>query len=66
MNEAFKSKWLWRFAKEDDAMWKNVIKAKYGIYELGGWSKKSLVNQLIASEVHRTANPGMMIRPVHY
>ena len=42
MNEALKSKWLCRFAKENDAMWKNVIKAKYGIDELGWWSKKSL------------------------
>jgi len=30
-----KTKWLWRFAKEDNAMWKNVIKAKYGIDNLG-------------------------------
>ena len=35
MNEALKTKWLWRFAKEDNAMWKNVIKAKYGIDNLG-------------------------------
>jgi len=41
MNEALKTKWLWRFAKEDSAMWKNVIKAKYGIDNLGWWSKKS-------------------------
>jgi len=41
MNDALKTKWLWRFAKEDDAMWKNVIKAKYAIDELGWWSKKS-------------------------
>ena len=31
----------WRFAKEDGAMWKKVIKAKYGIDALGWWSKKS-------------------------
>jgi len=41
MNEAFKTKWLWRFAKEDDAMWKNVIKAKYEIDDLGWCTKKS-------------------------
>jgi len=41
MNEALKTKCLWRFLKEDDAMWKSVIKAKYGIDELGWWSKKS-------------------------
>ncbi|KAJ8434741.1 hypothetical protein Cgig2_001944 [Carnegiea gigantea] len=36
-----RTKWLWRFAKEDDAMWRNVIKAKYGLDEMGWWSKKS-------------------------
>ena len=41
MNEASKTKWLWRFAKEDNAMWKNVIKEKYGIDDLGWWSKMS-------------------------
>uniref|UniRef100_A0A7C9AA13 Reverse transcriptase domain-containing protein n=1 Tax=Opuntia streptacantha TaxID=393608 RepID=A0A7C9AA13_OPUST len=41
MNEALKTKWLWRFAKEDNAMWKNVIKAKYGTDDLGWWSKMS-------------------------
>jgi len=43
MNEALKtkSKWLWRFAKKDNAAWKYVIKAKYGIDDLGWWSKKS-------------------------
>jgi len=41
MNEALKTKWLWRFAKEDVAMWRNVIKAKYGINDLGWWTKKS-------------------------
>ena len=41
MNEALKTKWLSRFAKEDSAMWKNVIKEKYGINDLGWWSKMS-------------------------
>ena len=41
MNESLKTNWLGRFAKEDSAMWKNAIKAKYGIDELGWWSKKS-------------------------
>ena len=41
MNEVLKTKWLWRFAKEDNAMWKNVIEAKYGIDDLGWWSKMS-------------------------
>jgi len=35
MNEALKTKWLWRFAKEENAMWKNLIEAKYGIDDLG-------------------------------
>ena len=43
MNEALKTKWLWRFAKEDSDMWKNGIKAKYGIDELGWWSKKRVL-----------------------
>jgi len=41
MNEALKTKWLWRFAKEDDAVRKNVFKAKYGIEDLGWWTKRS-------------------------
>ena len=41
MNDALKTKWLWRFAKEEDAMWKNVIKVKYGIDDLGWWTRKS-------------------------
>jgi len=41
INDALKTKWLWRFAKEEDAMWKNMIKAKYGIDEFGWWNKKS-------------------------
>jgi len=41
MNEALKTKWLWRFAYEDDALWKKVIVSKYGTDRLGWWSKKS-------------------------
>jgi len=41
MNEVLKTKWLWRFANEDNAMWKNVISVKYGIVDLGWWTKKS-------------------------
>ena len=40
MNEALKTKQLWSFAKEGDAMWKNVM-ANYGIDELGWRSNKS-------------------------
>jgi len=41
MNKALKAKWLWRFAKEDNTLWKNVVELKYGIDGLGWWSKKS-------------------------
>jgi len=41
MNDALKTKWLWRFVKEEDAMWINVMKVKYGIDDMGWWTKKS-------------------------
>jgi len=41
MNEALKIKWLWRFAKEEDALWRNVVVAKYEVVNLGWWSKKN-------------------------
>jgi len=41
MNKALKAKWLWRFAKKDNILWKNMVKLKYGIDRLGWWSKKS-------------------------
>lgn len=31
MNQALLSKWLWRFAKEDDVLWRNLIAEKYRI-----------------------------------
>ena len=40
MNAALKIKWIWRFAKEDDAFWRKAIVAKYGVEDLGWWSKK--------------------------
>jgi len=36
MNEALKTKWLWRFATEDDALWKKVTVSKYGADTLVG------------------------------
>jgi len=36
---------LWRFAKEDDAMWKNVFKAKHGIW-VGGVSRVLTLTEL--------------------
>jgi len=48
MNEVLKTKWLWRFAKEDDAMWKNVIKAKYGIdICIGGLRRVLILTELV-------------------
>ena len=41
MNDALKSKWLWRFAKEDDALWRKVIASKYEVDNSGWWSKKN-------------------------
>ena len=41
MNEALKPKWLRRFDKEEDTMWKIVIEMKYGVDNIGWWSNKS-------------------------
>jgi len=41
MNEVFKTKWLWRFAIEDDALWKKVIVSKFGVDRFGCWSMRS-------------------------
>ena len=41
INKALKAKWLWRFAKEDNTLWKNMVKVKYDVDRLGWWSKKS-------------------------
>ena len=41
MNEALKTKWLWRFAIEDDALWKKVTVLKHGVDRFGWWSKRS-------------------------
>jgi len=41
MNEALKTKWLWRFAIEDDALWRKIIISKYGVDRFGRWSKRS-------------------------
>jgi len=31
MNNAFKIKWIWRIAKEEDALWGKVVTSKFGI-----------------------------------
>jgi len=41
MNAVLMIKWIWRFAKEEDAFWRKVVVAKYGVEKLGWWSKKS-------------------------
>lgn len=41
MNNALKAKWLQRFVKEDNTLWKNMVKVKYEVDRFGWWSKKS-------------------------
>ena len=36
LNKAFLYKWSWRFTVEREALWRQVIRAKYGEEE-GGW-----------------------------
>ena len=38
-NQALLGKWLWRFANENDPLWKQIIIGKYGLQEGGGCSK---------------------------
>jgi hypothetical protein len=38
-NRALLGKWLWRFGREDNRLWKQVVVAKYGV-EGGGWITK--------------------------
>jgi len=40
VNEALKTKWLWCFIKEGNALWRNVIIAKYGVGILVWWTMK--------------------------
>jgi len=35
MNKALQAKWLWRFAKEDNILWKNIAKVKYDVDRFG-------------------------------
>ena len=35
-NKALLGKWNWRFAMEENAVWRNIISLKYGMEE-GGW-----------------------------
>ena len=38
-NQALMGKWLWRFATENNAFWRQVIASKYGV-EKGDWCTK--------------------------
>jgi len=49
MNDALKIKWLGRFAKGEDSMWKNVIKVKYEIDDLGWWTKSNSYSHRVSS-----------------
>ena len=41
LNKALLYKWIWRFAKERDAFWREVICGKFGGLE-GGWCSKEV------------------------
>jgi hypothetical protein len=40
-NRALLGKWLWRFAMENDALWRKVVDIKYGSMR-GGWYSKEV------------------------
>jgi hypothetical protein len=39
INRALLGKWMWRFGREEDLLWRRVIAAKYRV-EWGGWISK--------------------------
>ena len=39
LNKALFCKWIWRFASEREAFWRQIISGKYGDLE-GGWCSK--------------------------
>ena len=41
LNKALLCKWVWRFARAKDELWKQVLTAKYGQEELGWRTKKA-------------------------
>ena len=41
LNKALLGKWLWRFANENDPLWKQIIFRKYSFQE-GGWCSKGV------------------------
>ena len=38
-NKVLLGKWLWRFGKEEERLWRRVVALKYG-EERGGWTSK--------------------------
>ncbi|XP_075091548.1 uncharacterized protein LOC142171749 [Nicotiana tabacum] len=50
-NKSLLMKWLWRFTREDQALWRKVIKAKYG--KEGFWMTKQ-VNNAYGTSLWRT------------
>lgn len=40
LNRALLAKWLWRYGKEPNALWRKVIDAKYKAHEFGWFSKE--------------------------
>ena len=41
LNKALLGKWVWRFARARDGMWKRVLVAKYGQEDFGWRTKKA-------------------------
>ena len=39
-NKALLGKWLWRFGKEENRLWKRVVASKFG-EEWGGWTQRN-------------------------
>ncbi|WKA01914.1 hypothetical protein VitviT2T_020163 [Vitis vinifera] len=44
LNKALLGKWLWRFANENEPLWKQIILSKYDLQE-GGWCSKDARNR---------------------
>ena len=41
LNKALLGKWSWRFAKEREPLWKQIIIGKFGVKE-GGWCSREV------------------------
>ena len=41
MNKALLGKWIWRFARAKEDLWKKVLQAKYGQEEFGWRTRKA-------------------------